>query len=62
MDFIFKVMVQQSRILPSLIASMGGGYLPVSVHDLAVMIKLPEVTDTVDNIDDRTLLSLSVTV
>ena len=34
MDFIFKVMVQQSGILPSLIYCMGGVYLPVSVQNI----------------------------
>ena len=34
MDFIFKVMVQQSRTLLSLISCLGGGYLPVSVQNI----------------------------
>ena len=34
MDFIFKVMVQQSSTRPSLIYLMGGVYLPVSVQNI----------------------------
>ena len=34
MDFIFKVMVQQSRTRPSLISWLGGVYLTVSVQNI----------------------------
>ena len=34
MDFIFKVMVQQSRTRPSLIFWLGGVHLPVSIQNI----------------------------
>ena len=34
MDFIFKLMVQQSRTRPNLISWLGGVYLPVSVQNI----------------------------